>query len=198
MDVDTQSPKFLEHIAKELNGKLQGEVRFDKRSRALYATDASLYEIEPLGVVLPKTIDDIKQVVELANHHQLPLLPRGGGTSLAGQAVGKAIVLDFTKYMDKVLEFNPSQQWIKVQPGVIRDNLNEFLKPHQLQFTPDVSTTNRAAVGGIVANNSAGTRSIKYGKAVDQVIAMTVMLSDGSILELKELDNAKLQQKLRA
>ena len=194
-DFETQPPE-LSQVANLLKWKIQGEVRFDERARALYATDASLYEIKPLGVVLPKTIEDIKAVVEVANTYNLPLLPRGGGTSLAGQAVGKAIILDFTKYMDKILAFDPREAWVKVQPGVIRDNLNEFLKPHNLQFTPDISTTNRAAVGGIVANNSAGTRSIKYGKAVDQVIAMTVMLSDGSILELKELSAPELQQKL--
>jgi FAD/FMN-containing dehydrogenase/Fe-S oxidoreductase len=186
----------LTHIAKELKTKIQGEARFDERAKALYATDASLYKIKPLGVVLPRTVEDVKQVVALANQYQLPILARGGGTSLAGQTVGEAIVLDFTKYMDKVLEFNPQEQYIKVQPGMIRDNLNEFLKPHKLQFTPDVSTTNRAAVGGIVANNSAGTRSIKYGKAVDQVIAMTVMLADGSIVELRELSSFELQKKL--
>lgn len=186
----------LEHIANELKWKLQGEVRFDTRAKALYATDASLYEIKPLGVVLPKNRNDVKQVVAVANTYKLPLLPRGGGTSLAGQAVGQAIILDFSKYMDKVLEFNPTKGWVKVEPGIIRDHLNEFLKPHKLQFTPDVSTTNRAAIGGIVANNSAGTRSIKYGKAVDQVMAMTVMLADGSIIELKELTPSELNQKL--
>ncbi|MGL4611588.1 MAG: FAD-binding and (Fe-S)-binding domain-containing protein [Trueperaceae bacterium] len=188
-------PSLLERIANELKWKISGEVRFDDRARALYATDASLYEIKPHGVVLPKTIEDVKAVVEVANTHNLALLPRGGGTSLAGQAVGEAIVIDFTKYMDKVLEFNLEERWAKVQPGVIRDNLNEFLKPHKLQFTPDVSTTNRSAIGGMVANNSAGTRSIKYGKAVDQVIAMTVMLSDGSIAELKALSDAELYHK---
>jgi FAD/FMN-containing dehydrogenase/Fe-S oxidoreductase len=195
-DFETQTPDFLETIANELKWKLAGEVRFDERAKALYATDASLYEIKPLGVVLPKTVDDVKTVVELAHRHNLPLLPRGGGTSLAGQAVGKAIIIDFSKYMDKILEFDPRQRWVKVQPGVIRDNLNEFLKPYKLQFTPDISTTNRAAVGGMVANNSAGTRSIKYGKTVDQVLAMTVMLADGSILELKELSKNELQEKL--
>lgn len=191
------TPDFLERIANELKWKISGEVRFDDRARSLYATDASLYEIKPHGVVLPKTIEDIKAVVDIANKHNLAILPRGGGTSLAGQAVGEAIVIDFTKYMDEVLEFNPDQRWVKVQPGVIRDNLNEFLKPHNLQFTPDVSTTNRSAIGGMVANNSAGTRSIKYGKAVDQTIAMTVMLADGSIVELKELNEIELQHKLK-
>ncbi len=187
---------LLARVANELKWKISGEVRFDNTARALYATDASLYEIKPHGVVLPKTIEDVKAVVDVANAHNLAILPRGGGTSLAGQAVGEAIVIDFTKYMDKVLEFNETERWVKVQPGVIRDNLNEYLKLYKLQFTPDVSTTNRAAIGGMVANNSAGTRSIKYGKAVDQTIAMTVMLSDGSIVELRNVSATELQHKL--
>jgi FAD/FMN-containing dehydrogenase/Fe-S oxidoreductase len=187
---------LLERVANELKWKISGEVRFDNTARALYATDASLYEIRPHGVVLPKTIEDVKAVVEVANTHNLAVLPRGGGTSLAGQAVCEAIVIDFTKYMDSVLEFNEAERWVKVQPGVIRDNLNDDLKPYKLQFTPDISTTNRSAIGGMVANNSAGTRSIKYGKAVDQVIAMTVMLSDGSVIELREVDAPILQHKL--
>jgi FAD/FMN-containing dehydrogenase/Fe-S oxidoreductase len=194
--VSQPEPSVLERVANELKWKISGEVRFDDRARALYATDASLYEMRPHGVVLPKTVADVKVVVEVANAHNLAILPRGGGTSLAGQAVGEAIVIDFTKYMDNVLEFNPEHRWVKVQPGVIRDNLNEFLKPYKLHFTPDVSTTNRSAIGGMVANNSAGTRSIKYGKALDQVIAMTVMLADGSIVELKELSETELQEKL--
>jgi FAD/FMN-containing dehydrogenase/Fe-S oxidoreductase len=188
---------LLERVANELKWKISGEVRFDNTARALYATDASLYEIKPYGVVLPKTIEDVRAVVEVANNHNLAILPRGGGTSLAGQAVGEAIVIDFTKYMDKVLEFNEGARWVKVQPGVIRDNLNEYLKPYKLQFTPDVSTTNRSAIGGMVANNSAGTRSIKYGKAVDQTIAMTVMLADGSIVELRDVNAAELQHKMK-
>jgi FAD/FMN-containing dehydrogenase/Fe-S oxidoreductase len=188
---------ILERVANELKWKISGEVRFDNTARALYATDASLYEIRPYGVVLPKTVEDVRAVVEVANTHNLAILPRGGGTSLAGQAVGEAVVIDFTKYMDKVLEFNETERWVKVQPGVIRDNLNDYLKPYKLQFTPDISTTNRSAIGGMVANNSAGTRSIKYGKAVDQVIAMTVMLADGSIVELRDLNPAELEHKLK-
>lgn len=188
----------IQRIANELKWKVTGEVRFDARARLLYATDASPYEILPYGVVLPKSNDDIRQVVEVANHSRIPVLMRGGGTSLAGQTVARAIVIDVSKYMTEVLEFNPQERWVKVQPGVVRDNLNEFLKPYKLQFTPDVSTTNRANIGGMVANNSAGTRSIKYGKTVDQVISMTVMLADGTITQLHELSEADLQRKREA
>lgn len=187
---------LLERIANELKWKVTGEVRFDERAKALYATDASPYEIKPLGVVLPKTVADVRHVVDIANRYKLPLLPRGGGTSLAGQTVGAAIVLDFSKYLDEVLDFNEAERWVKVQPGVVRDNLNLYLADYGLQFTPDVATTSRANIGGMVSNNSAGTRSIKYGKTVDQVIAVTVMLADGSIIELEELSGEALQTKL--
>ena len=193
---EPEQDDLLTRVGNELKWKIQGEVRFDDKTRALYATDASPYEIKPYGVVLPKTVQDVRQVVEVAQRYGLPILPRGGGTSLAGQTVGEAIVIDFSKYMTRILEFNEQERWVRVEPGVVRDNLNEFLKPYKLQFTPDISTTSRANIGGMVANNSAGTRSIKYGKSVDQVIKMTVMLSDGSITELGEVSGADLGAKL--
>jgi FAD/FMN-containing dehydrogenase/Fe-S oxidoreductase len=187
---------FLKRIANELKWKIDGEVRFDDKARALYATDASPYEILPYGVVLPKSVRDVSRVLEVARRDEIAVLPRGGGTSLAGQTVAEAIVLDFSKYMDRILDVNPKERWVKCEPGVVRDNLNAFLTPHRLQFTPDVATSSRANVGGMVANNSAGTRSIKYGKTVDQIIAMTVMLADGAVVELKELDDKGLEAKL--
>jgi FAD/FMN-containing dehydrogenase/Fe-S oxidoreductase len=186
----------LERIANELKWKVSGEVRFDATARALYSTDASPYEIRPYGVVLPKTVGDVSVVLEVARRHGLAVLPRGGGTSLAGQTVAEAIVIDFSKYMDAVLDFNPEEGWVKVQPGVVRDNLNAFLAPYRLQFTPDIATSSRACVGGMVANNSSGTRSVRYGKTVDQVIAMTVMLYDGTVAELKDVGEADLEAAL--
>lgn len=190
------TPSLLEQVANELKWKIQGEVRFDTTARALYATDASPYEIMPHGVVLPKTVEDIKHVVDIANKYKLAILPRGGGTSLAGQTVAEAIVLDVSKHMTQILDFNEEERTVKVQAGLVRDELNAYLAPYDLQFTPDISTTNRANVGGMVANNSAGTRSIKYGKSVDAVIAMTVMFADGSIAELKALSPTELKAKL--
>src|SRR5690625_3895563 len=183
-------------LADELAPHIDGEVRFDDRARALYATDASPYEIWPLGVVLPRSREDIRQVLRVAARHSVPVLPRGGGTSLAGQTVGRAIVVDVSKYLTNILDFDPAARTVKVEPGVVRDSLNRYLEPHGLQFTPDVSTTNRANVGGMVANNSAGTRSIKYGRTVDQIVSMTVMLTDGTVLELGEIDAAQLTGKL--
>ena len=186
----------LEHIASELRAVVQGEVRFDTPARTLYATDASPYEIKPYGVVLPKNVDDIRHTLAVAKRHKLPILARGGGTSLAGQTVGAAIVVDVSKYLDKILDFDEAACTVRVQPGVVRDQLNAFLKPYKLQFTPDVSTTNRANLGGMVANNSAGTRSIKYGKTVDQVVSMTVMLIDGTVTEFRALSADELGEKL--
>ncbi len=183
-------------VAAELRAALQGEVRFDAAARTLYATDASPYEIKPYGVVLPKSVDDIRHTLEIARRHGLPVLPRGGGTSLAGQTVGAAIVVDVSKYLDKILDFDEAARTVKVEPGVVRDQLNLFLRPYKLQFTPDVSTTNRANIGGMVANNSAGTRSIKYGKTVDQVVSMTVMLIDGTVTEFRALTPDELKAKL--
>jgi FAD/FMN-containing dehydrogenase/Fe-S oxidoreductase len=191
---DRQLLQTLEH---ELRAAVQGEVSFDLASRALYATDASPYEIMPVGVVLPRTNDDVRATLQIATRHNVPVLARGGGTSLAGQAVGAAIIIDTSRYLTEILEFNKTEQWVRVQPGVIRDQLNNFLAPHNLQFTPDVSTTNRANIGGMVANNSAGTRSIKYGRTVDQVISMRVLLSDGSITELRELSSSELNERLQ-
>ncbi len=186
----------LRHVEHELRQRVQGEVRFDARARALYSTDASPYEIEPLGVVVPRSIDDVKAAVAVAHEHGVPVLPRGGGTSLAGQTVARALVLDVSKYLTNILEFDAEQRWVRVEPGVVRDQLNDYLAPHRLQFTPDISTTNRANVGGMVANNSAGTRSIKYGMTVDAVMAMTVLLMDGTVLELGPLDARALAAKL--
>ena len=197
----TPAPKpdeqLLKNVADELRTVVQGEVRFDNTARTLYATDASPYEIKPYGVVLPKSTDDIRHTLTVARRHGLAVLPRGGGTSLAGQTVGAAIVIDVSKYLDKILAFDEAARTVKVQPGVVRDQLNAFLQPYQLQFTPDVSTTNRANLGGMVANNSAGTRSIKYGKTVDQVLSMTVMLIDGTVTEFRVLSESELKGKLK-
>ncbi len=192
----TPPDDLLAQVAAELRAAVQGEVRFDVAARTLYATDASPYEIKPYGVVLPKSTGDIRHTLEVARRHGLPVLPRGGGTSLAGQTVGAAIVIDVSKYLDKILEFDEAARTVKVEPGVVRDQLNTYLLPYKLQFTPDVSTTNRANIGGMVANNSAGTRSIKYGKTVDQVVSMTVMLIDGTVTEFRALTPDELTEKL--
>ena len=180
---------------------IKGDLLLDEYSLGMYSTDASFYQIRPLAVVLPRDEDDVKKTVEVARRHKKKILPRGGGTSLAGQTVGDAIVIDFSKYMNKVLEFNEQERWVRVQPGIVRDELNEILGRHKLHFAPDPATSSRANVGGMVGNNSSGTKSILYGKTVDHVIEAKVLLNDGTTLLLKELSqeeyNTKAQQKDR-
>src|SRR3990167_1346537 len=179
-------------IAADLKKRIEGEVRFDRYSRLLYSTDASIYEIEPIGVVLPRHKGDVQAVIETANRYGVAVLPRGGGTSLAGQTVGHAIVLDFSKYMNRVLEVNREKLWCRVQPGLVQDELNAHVRAMGLLFGPDTSTSNRATIGGLIGHNSAGARSLTYGKPPDHVLEPTVSLSDGSEVVLKDLSSEAL------
>ena len=185
-------------IEAELKKRVEGDIYFDRYSRLLYSTDASIYQIEPIGVVVPRHKGDVQAVVELANKFNVPVLPRGGGTSLAGQTVGHALVLDFSKYMQNVLEVNQEELWCRVQPGLVQDELNAYVRSMGLQFGPDTSTSNRATIGGMIGNNSAGAHSLTYGKTLDHVIELTVLLSDGSEVVLKELSSDALEGKSQA
>jgi FAD/FMN-containing dehydrogenase/Fe-S oxidoreductase len=191
-------PKDYPEIAAALRKRVKGEVRFDKYSRLLYSTDASMYEIEPVGVVIPRHKGDVQATIEVAKRFSVPILPRGGGTSLAGQTVGHAIVLDFSKYMNKVLEVNQEELWCRVQPGLVQDELNAHVRPRGLLFGPDTSTSNRATIGGMIGNNSAGAHSLAYGKTLDHVVELTAFLSDGSEVALKDVSGAELETKSKA
>ncbi len=168
----------------ELSARIQGEVRFDAVSRMLYATDASNYQIEPIGVVIPRSNDDVIAAIEMAASHGVPILPRGGGSSLAGQAVGAALVIDTSKYLNRVLAFHPEAQTVTVEPGINLDMLNRQVKAHGLMYGPDPSSSNRATIGGVVGNNSAGAHSILYGMTADHLIGARVRLADGGTVEL--------------
>ncbi|HUS05486.1 MAG TPA: FAD-linked oxidase C-terminal domain-containing protein [Bryobacteraceae bacterium] len=168
-------------LQRDLQCSIEGEVRFDKISRALYSTDASVYQIEPLGVVIPKTRADILAVVQICARHRCPITMRGGGTSQAGQAIGEGLQVDLSKYYNGILELNTQERWVRVQPGIVLDELNAQLKPHGLRFAPDISTASRATIGGMMANNSSGARSVLYGKTIDHVLEQEVVLSDGSV-----------------
>src|SRR5438128_2969665 len=146
---------------------VRGEVRFDRLSRALYSTDASVYQIVPLGVVLPRTEEDIVHTLRTCARFGVPLTARGGGTSQAGQCIGPGVVLDCSKHFNDILEINAAERWVRVRPGCVLDDLNQAVRPHGLQFAPDISTANRATLGGMIANNSSGTRSVVHGKTVD-------------------------------
>jgi FAD/FMN-containing dehydrogenase/Fe-S oxidoreductase len=165
---------------RELQQTVTGEIRFDRLSRALYSTDASVYQIVPLGVVLPRSEADILAVIRACGRFQVPLTARGGGTSQAGQCIGPGVVLDCSKYLNRVLEINAGERWVRVQPGCVLDELNAELKAHGLHFPLDISTSNRATIGGMLANNSSGTRSVVYGKTIDHVLELKVALADSS------------------
>jgi FAD/FMN-containing dehydrogenase/Fe-S oxidoreductase len=174
---------------------IKGDVLSDVYSLGMYSTDASFYQIKPLVVVLPLDVADVKIAVEIARRHKLRILPRGAGTSLAGQTVGEAIVIDFSKYMNKILELNEQERWVKVQPGLVCDELNKEMAKYGLQFAPDPATSSRANVGGMVGNNSSGTKSILYGKTVDHIIEAHVLLADGTELLFKEVSQEEFNQK---
>jgi FAD/FMN-containing dehydrogenase/Fe-S oxidoreductase len=168
------------------------EVRFDAVSRALYATDASVYTLRPLGVVLPRTRQDLVEIVRICSRLACPLTLRGGGTSQGGQPIGTGLVVDTSKYLNAVLEVNVAERWARVEPGIVLDELNAQLRPHGLRFAPDVSTASRATVGGMMGNNSSGARSVYYGKTIDHVIAQDVVLSDGSVIRVGPLSPEQL------
>jgi FAD/FMN-containing dehydrogenase/Fe-S oxidoreductase len=180
-----------------LAANLAGEVRFDRLSRALYSTDASVYQIVPLGVVLPMNEADVVATIKTCARFYVPLTARGGGTSQAGQAIGPGLVLDCSKYLGGVLEINAAERWARVQPGCVLDDLNLAVKAYGLQFAPDISTSNRATIGGMIANNSSGTHSLIYGKTIDHVLELKVVLADGSIINVQSLDEQSVNAKCR-
>ncbi|HVC53798.1 MAG TPA: FAD-linked oxidase C-terminal domain-containing protein [Stellaceae bacterium] len=170
-----------------LRRETAGEVLFDRFSRGRYSTDASVYQIEPLGVVVPKSREDVAAALQIAREEGVPVLPRGGGTSQCGQTVGRALVLDTSKYMDKVVSLDLENRRVRVQPGVVMERLNARLRPHRLWFPVDVSTGDRATIGGMTANNSCGSRSIRYGNMVHNVRAIDALLADGTAAQFGEV-----------
>ncbi len=171
----------------QLARDLKGDLYYDNRMRILYATDASAYREMPLAVAMPRTVQDIKKLIAFARAQKTSLIPRTAGTSLAGQVVGKGIVVDVSKHFTEILELNKTEGWVRVQPGVIRDELNIFLKPHGLFFGPETSTANRAMIGGMVGNNSCGSNSIVYRSTREHLLEIKALLSDGSEAEFKTL-----------
>ncbi|MBX2877103.1 MAG: FAD-binding protein [Saprospiraceae bacterium] len=190
------SEKLQQPLA-NLSEHLQGELFYDSLMRTLYATDASVYRELPLAVALPKGLEDLKTLIGFALEQGVSLIPRTAGTSLAGQCVGEGIVVDVSKYFTKILELNADEGWVRVQPGVIRDELNAFLKPHGFWFGPNTSTANRCMIGGMVGNNSCGSTSIVYGSTRDHVISLNTLLSDGNEVQFTTLSQEEFQGKLR-
>ncbi len=187
-----------ETLGRHLRRHIQGEVRFDPTSRRLYSTDASIYQIEPLGVVIPKTIADLVATVQIAAETQTPLTARGGGTSLSGQSIGPGLLLDCSKYLNAILDVDRGTRLVRVQPGVILDQLNRAVAAHDLQFGPDVATASRANLGGMIGNNSAGSRSIVYGKTMDHVRRLGLVLADGTQTEFRPLPTTEWDRRAAA
>ncbi len=180
-----------------LRRHLRGEVRFDSGSRALYATDGSNYRQLPIGVVIPRDKEDVLAAVALCREHQAPLLARGGGTSLAGQCCNTAVILDFSKYMAKILEIDPQRRIARVEPGVVLDNLRAAAEKHHLTFAPDPASHDRCTLGGMIGNNSCGVHSIMAGKTDDNIEALDVLTYDGQRLHVgatSEEDFARIQR----
>ncbi len=166
-------------LAGRLRRELEGDVLFDPFSRGRYSTDASIYQIEPIGVIVPKTDEDVVRAIEIARDEGVPVLPRGGGTSQCGQTVGEALIIDTSKHLNRVLDFDAASASVTVQPGVVLDALNRFLRQHGMFFPIDPSTSSRATLGGMAANNSCGGRSIRYGLTVNNIRAIDALLADG-------------------
>ena len=174
-------------LAARLRREIEGEVWFDPASRGRYSTDASIYQIEPIGVVAPRTAGDIAQAIAVCREAGAPVLPRGAGTSQCGQTVGEAVVVDTSRYLDRVLGFDAESRRVTVQPGIVLDRLNAWLKPKGLFFPVDVSPANRATIGGMAGNNSCGSRSIRYGNMVHNVHAISAILAGGTAVRFAEV-----------
>ncbi|MGE3782760.1 MAG: FAD-binding and (Fe-S)-binding domain-containing protein [Alphaproteobacteria bacterium] len=187
LDAPGQGSPGLSRLEARLRRELRGEVLFDRFSRGRYSTDASIYQIEPLGVAVPKDKEDVAAALAIAREEGVPVLPRGGGTSQCGQTVARALVLDCSKYMDNVVALDAEARRVRVQPGVVMERLNARLKQHRLWFPVDVSTGDRATIGGMTANNSCGARSIRYGNMVHNVHAIDAILADGTEARFAEV-----------
>ncbi len=185
------NPEFVE----EIKDRIDGDVRFDEYSRHLYSTDASVYKVIPIGVVFPSSKNDVGKVVEYCFKMSIPVLPRGAGTSLAGQAVNKAVVLDFTRYMDDLISIDKASRKMKVQPGAILDEINNELENYNLKFAPDPAWSDKSTIGGALGNNSTGSHSLKYGKTDAYIEECEAVLSDGSITRFKEIELDELKKK---
>lgn len=182
-------------LFRELSAELEGEIHFDDLTRSLYATDASMYREMPRAVIHPRTKDDLIRIVRFAGKNKIPIVPRASGTSLAGQVVGNGIVVEIAKHFSKLLEVNEKEKWARVEPGLIRDDLNLLLKPHGLLFGPETSTANRATIGGMIGNNSCGLHSIIWGSARDHLISCKMILSDASEAEFGEISAVDFHKK---
>src|ERR1700681_3982853 len=168
-------------LERRLRADVTGDIWFDRFTRGRYATDASHYQIMPVGVVAPRSVADAERAMALAREEGVTVLPRGGGTSQSGQTVNRSLVIDCSKYLNRILDLDVAGRRCTVEPGIVLDDLNRQLKPHGLWFPVDISTASRATIGGMAGNNSCGARSLRYGVTRDNVIAIEALLADGSL-----------------
>ncbi len=173
-----------------LRREIAGDVLFDAFSKGRYSTDASIYQIEPVGVVVPRSIEAVHTAIAIAREAGVPVLPRGGGTSQNGQTINKALVIDTSKYLNKLVSLDAEQRVAVVEPGLALDELNKQIKPHGLMYPVDISTSAQATLGGMAGNNSCGTRSLRYGNMVHNVRAVDAVLADGSAHHFGRIDDA--------
>ena len=185
-------PGTHERLAQELSERVRGEVYFDTGTRALYSTDASNYRQVPIGVVVPRQTDDVVATVAACHRHGVPVLSRGGGTSLAGQCCNIAVIMDMSKYLNRVIEIDPQRRLARVQPGVVLDDLRHAAQAHGLTFAPDPSTHDHNTLGGMIGNNSCGVHSIMGGRTSDNIHELDILLYDGTRLRVGETDAKSL------
>ena len=194
MSLETES---IQEVIQELGRSLSGEVRFDELSKQLYATDASDFQKTPVGIVIPKSVDDICATIEIAGRHNIPIIPRGGGSSLSGQTINTGLIIDHSKYLNRIIQLNVEEKWVEVEVGLVLDVLNSTLTPHGLMVGPDPASSAVATLGGMAGNNSTGSHSFKYGMIADHIHEVEVVLSDGrkSLFNEKGLDELALLAK---
>ena len=185
------------NIISELQSNFDGELLNDRSSLLQYATDASAYREVPILIARPRHKEDIRELILFANMHELPVIPRTAGTSLAGQVVGKGIIADVSRHMNKILEINTEGNWVRLEPGVVLDELNLELKKHGLFFGPETSTANRCMIGGMVGNNACGAHSLIYGSTRDHTIAIKALLSDGSEVAFNAITKEEFHKKTK-
>src|SRR5438067_8466173 len=183
-------------LERELKNSIEGEVRFDAGSRALYATDGSNYRQVPIGVVVPKSKEDVERTVGISRKFGTPILSRGGGTSLAGQCCNVAVVIDWSKYLHHIVELNPRDKYARVEPGTVCDTLRDAAAPHTLTWGPDPATHDHCTFGGMLGNNSCGVHAQMAGKAAENVLSMDIALYDGTQMSIGWMDDSKLEQQI--
>jgi len=185
----------MKNKLEELSQQLKGELKYDDLHKGIYATDASVYRKLPLGVAYPKDDNDLKSLIQFALKNKTSLIPRTAGTSLAGQCVGNGLIVDVSKHFTEIISLNKELKQVTVKPGVVRDELNHYLKSFGLFFGPNTSTSNRCMIGGMVGNNSSGTTSIQYGVTRDKIVSMKTILSDGSEVEFGKVTKENFKKK---